>query len=69
MIARIRCLIRRHHDPLRHPLGGFRCRDCGVLGLDLGEMGFEDEGYVTPSRRPFTRFAEDGRPLRDRQAW
>ena len=55
MLARIRCLIRNHHDPLRHPLGGFRCADCGQVGVDLDDMGFAGSGYVSPMRRVFSR--------------
>lgn len=55
MLARLRCLIRNHHSPSRHPLGGFRCADCGQVGADLEEMGFTDGGYVTPVRRVFSR--------------
>jgi hypothetical protein len=55
MFAWIRCLVRRHHEPVRHVLGGFRCSDCGAVGADLDEMGFEGEGYVPPLRRIFSR--------------
>jgi hypothetical protein len=50
MLARLRCFLRDHHNPTRHPLGGFKCSDCGATGADLEEMGFEDAGYV-PARR------------------
>ena len=46
MLARLRCFLRDHHNPARHPLGGFKCADCGAAGADLEEMGFEDAGYV-----------------------
>ena len=59
MLARLRCLIRTHHRPARHPLGGFRCTDCGAVGADLDEMGFEGMGYVSPSRRLFSREREE----------
>ena len=55
MLAWIRCLVRRHHDPVRHVLGGFKCSACGAVGADLDEMGFEGEGYVPPLRRIFSR--------------
>jgi hypothetical protein len=55
MIARLRCLLRNRHSPLRHPLGGFRCAECGQVGADLEEMGFSDGGYVLPVRRVFSR--------------
>jgi hypothetical protein len=46
--------LRRRHNPVRHPLGGFRCADCGEAGADLEQMGF-DGGYVRPMRRVFSR--------------
>ena len=55
MIARLRCMLRSHHNPTRHPLGGFRCAECGQVGADLEEMGFADGGYVLPVRRVFSR--------------
>ena len=36
MIARFLCYLRHHHNPVRHPLGGFKCSDCGEAGADLG---------------------------------
>lgn len=51
MLARLRCYLRDHHNPARHPLGGFKCSDCGAAGADLEEMGFDDAGYVF-TRRP-----------------
>ncbi|HET8647270.1 MAG TPA: hypothetical protein VFO85_17365 [Vicinamibacteria bacterium] len=39
------------HDPLHHPLGGFRCARCGKSGRDLDELGFADEGYVSEPLR------------------
>jgi hypothetical protein len=50
MFARIRCYLRSQHKPTRHPLGGFKCSDCGAFGADLEEMGFEDTGYVLARR-------------------
>jgi len=58
MLARLRCFVRRHHDPKRHPLGGFTCRECGTAGESLDEMGFLGGGYVPPQRRIYSR--EDG---------
>jgi hypothetical protein len=55
MINRLRCLIRNHHVPSRHPLGGFRCLECGEPGADLDEMGYLGCGYVTPLRKIFSR--------------
>jgi hypothetical protein len=55
MIARLRCFFRNQHNPVRHPLGGFRCLECGQVGADLEEMGYVDGGYVMPVRRVFSR--------------
>lgn len=55
MLARLRCALRQHHQPRRHPLGGFRCAECGAVGADLEEMGFTDSGWVAPLRRTFQR--------------
>ncbi len=51
MFAWLRCLWRKRHDPVRHPLGGFRCRSCGTAGADLDEMGFVGAGYVKKRAR------------------
>jgi hypothetical protein len=53
MLSRLRCFWRQRHDPLRQFLGGFRCAVCGVVGADLGAMGFD--GYVAPVRRTYSR--------------
>lgn len=55
MIARFLCYLRDHHNPIRHPLGGFKCADCGEAGADFEQMGFPGGGYVTPTRRVFSR--------------
>ena len=55
MMARFLCFLRHHHNPVRHPLGGFRCADCGEAGADLEQMGFVGGGYVMPIRRVFSR--------------
>jgi hypothetical protein len=55
MMAWLRCWVRSRHDPVRQPLGWFRCADCGETGLDLDEMGFEGEGYVATDRRLYSR--------------
>lgn len=52
--SRLRCLWRGRHNPVRHPLGGFRCVDCRRVGVDLEQMGFDD-AYVPPIRRIFSR--------------
>ena len=43
---RVSCFVRGRHNPARHPLGGFRCVDCGRPGADLEDMGFHDGGYI-----------------------
>src|SRR5207253_913572 len=55
VIAWLRCFVRNHNNPVRHPLGGFKCADCGEAGADLEQMGFVDSGYVLPVRRIFSR--------------
>jgi hypothetical protein len=66
MINRLRCLFRNHHVPARHPLGGFRCQQCGEAGADLDDMGYLGCGYVTPIRKIFSR---DRRELTRTAAW
>lgn len=58
MLAWLRCFMRDQHVPVRHPLGGFRCAECGVAGADLDDMGFD--GWVAPVRRTFERGREGG---------
>ena len=55
--ARLVCLVRGVHvGARRHPLGGWRCEDCGFAGQDLAEMGFGiDAGYVNQVRKVFSR--------------
>ena len=55
MMAWFLCFVRDHHSPVRHPLGGFKCGDCGQAGADLDQMGFIGGGYVLPVRRIFSR--------------
>ena len=54
-IAAIGCWIRGRHAPVRHPLGGFTCGECGHAGAHLGAMGFPDGGYIPSVRRVFER--------------
>ena len=54
MFSWFHCWLRSHHNPVRHPLGGFRCLDCGAMGLDLREMGFQELGSLPPSRKLMT---------------
>lgn len=67
MIAWLRCLFRRWHNPVRHPLGGFKCADCGEVGADLDDMGFVAGGYVPPVRRVYGR--TDGSGFSRTSAW
>jgi len=53
MIAKMRCYFSGRHEPLRHPLGGFRCAVCGKAGADLHDMGYD--GYVSLMRTLFSR--------------
>lgn len=48
----IACLF-RGHDPVRQPVGGFRCATCGLGAEDLGQLGAMDGGYVHPVRREY----------------
>lgn len=41
-----RCLFRPHSKPVRHPLGGMRCKACGKPSDDLAGLGLGD-GYVS----------------------
>ena len=48
----VRCAARGACRPVRHPLGPFRCADCGTAGADLDEMpGYSGQGYVASTRR------------------
>lgn len=51
--SKLRCLWRGRHNPVRHPMGGFRCTDCHRVGVDLVQMGFRDFGTVPSVRRTF----------------
>jgi len=53
MLSWMRCFWRQRHEPMRHFLGGFRCAVCGLVGADLGVMGFD--GYVSPVRLTYSR--------------
>lgn len=66
MLAWVRCLWRNVHNPVRFPLGGFKCADCGAVGADLEEMGFVGGGYVLPVRRIFSR---DNRAFTQTTSW
>ena len=53
MLAMMRCFLRSRHEPRRHPLGGFRCTECGKAAADLHDMGFD--AYVSTMRTTFSR--------------
>lgn len=57
MIARLTCWWNdRHSNPQRHPLGGYRCADCGTAGASLDDMDPLGAGYDVPKlRRVFDR--------------
>lgn len=66
MLAWLKCFARNLHNPVRHPLGGFKCSDCGTTGVDLEEMGFSGSSRVHPIRRMFSR---DRGEFTRTQAW
>lgn len=52
----LRCLARGRHNGARHPLGGRRCRDCGLAGSDFADLNeLHGSGRVSPLRKLFTR--------------
>jgi hypothetical protein len=57
---RVRCFLRGHHNPARHPLGGFRCVECAATGETLADMGFKGGDYVSPLRTTFDRGPDGG---------
>lgn len=54
-LAALLCWIHGYHPPVRHPLGGFTCRECGHAGADLSAMGFPGGGYISSLRLVFQR--------------
>lgn len=60
----VRCALRRRHNPVRHPLGGFRCQDCGLAGADLEDMGFQGGGWIAP-----VHLVGDGRSVTRTADW
>jgi hypothetical protein len=61
ILSAVRCFFRGHHNPVRHPLGVFKCADCGALARDLDDMGLHGHGYVSPVRRLFSGRSRDDR--------
>lgn len=52
VISPLVCFSRGRHQPVKHPLGGFRCTTCEEPLSDLGEAGVMDGGgYVTRGRQ------------------
>lgn len=68
VVPAVRRAFCAHRSPAKHPLGGFKCPDCGETGLSMDAFGYD--GYVSPERRTFsranggeyTRSADYGRP-------
>ena len=60
LLAFLWCVLRRGPEPVRHPLGPFRCGHCGAAGADMGELGFSGSSYVDPTRRTFGRERAEG---------
>ena len=63
------CYWRNRHEPMRHPLGGFRCADCGFASESLDEMGFPDAGWVRPVRKIYARDGRGGGELTRTSEW
>lgn len=55
LYRRFRCALRGRHEPKKHPLAGFRCRDCGLAGDNLADLGFKDGSHVDVLRKTFDR--------------
>jgi hypothetical protein len=47
------------HDPVRHPVSGFRCTRCGAVGSDLADLGYADSSRVDLVRRVYCRDRAD----------
>jgi len=43
------------HDPVRQPIGGFRCARCGAVGGSLADLGFGDSAQVALVRKVYCR--------------
>jgi len=48
LMGYVRCALRGRHNPVRHPLGGFKCADCSLAGVDMEALGFPDSSHITP---------------------
>lgn len=67
MLGWIQCQVLGYrHEPIRHPLGGFRCARCGAVGSDLGDLGFEGSSQIAAVRRVYCRERGD---LTQTSAW
>lgn len=62
---RLCCFLRGQHTPVRQPVGGWRCSECGRPGADLGEMGMDSTGYVDTLTRTWDR----GEGAVERRLW
>lgn len=60
MLGWIQCqLLGYRHDPVRHPLGGFRCARCGAIGADFADLGYTGSAYIATVRRVYSRDRAD----------
>jgi hypothetical protein len=68
MLSRLTHAIRGFHpNYTRHPLGGFRCIECGRPGATLADLGFgRESGFVLPMRRLFSR---EGKSIERARRW
>ena len=64
ILSSMRCFFRGRHNPVRHPLGGFKCSHCGWTARDLDDMGLHGHGYVSPVRQLYSGRARDDRITR-----
>lgn len=61
MLESLWCYLRKYHELVRHPLGGFTCTRCGGAFSDMGGGVYSDrEGYVAPLRKQFERRGVQG---------
>ncbi len=66
-MSKLMCFARGRHEPRRHPLGAWRCEDCGVGLADLAEAGLLDSSHVPIIRRVYQRGKAGGTTRTD--AW
>lgn len=63
---RIRCELRGWHQPVRHPLSGWRCFQCGKASADFDGLGFLGGSFVGPLRHTFSRDGAGGHQSHER---